>query len=199
MKIVNVIRDYLSPAKCDELNAWVREAIAQGQIGHGVTTDRHYTDTHRVASRLRYTSRMYGGNYQYPQLVRNLHVQIEAEFGLTKWHNPQHMHGRDGVVVSATMPGGDVYLHKDPVDSQAPKETLRCNILTSETEGGEIIVAGKTYFLNKGDMMQYLVSRHEHEVKPVQGVDGDFRIMWMFGWYVDGDEWELLINQSKGN
>ena len=199
MKIVKVIRDYLPHDKCDELNSWVRKAIVDGRIGKGITTDRHYTDGHRVESPLRYTSRMYGLRYQYPQLVRDLHAQIEMEFGLTKWHFPQHTHGRDGVVVSATMPGGDVYLHRDPTDNQEPKEVLRCNILTSETEGGKIIVAGESYFLKKGDMMQYLVSRHEHEVKPVQGEAGCLRIMWMFGWYVDGDEWELSINHRDGN
>ena len=39
--------------------------------------------------------------------------------------------------------------------------------------------------------MQYLVSRHEHKVEQVIGNSDDLRIMWMFGWYVDGDQWKL--------
>lgn len=193
MKIVNVVRNYLSHDKCDELSTWVREAIAKKQIGFGVSSDRHYTDPYRVTSQLRYTSRMYANRYVYPKLVRDIHAQIEAEFNLSKWHLPVHTHGLDGVVVSATMNGGDVYLHKDPRDGQEPKEVLRCNILTSETEGGLIWVNDKSYVLQKGDMMQYLVSRHEHRVEPVIAEDGAYRIMWMFGWYVDGDEWESSI------
>jgi len=195
MKIVNVIRNYLPIDKCDELNLWVKDAIDTKKIDHGITTSGLWTDTYRETAPLRYTSRMYANRYEYPQLVRDIHSQIENEFDLVKWHEPKHSHGRDGVVVSATLPGGDVYLHKDPIDDFVnQKETLRCNILTSETQGGLIWVNDETYTLQKGDMMQYLVTRHEHRVEPVIGDDGDLRIMWMFGWNVDGDQWEARLN-----
>jgi hypothetical protein len=197
--IVKVVRDYLSHDKCNKLNDWVKSSIAESKIGKGITIDGsgHYSNTPRTEASLRYTSRMYGDKYEYPQLVRDIHAQIEQDFNLSKWHLPVHTHGRDATVVSATMPGGDVYLHKDPVDGQEPKHVLRCNILTSETEGGLIWVGGESYSLKKGDMMQYLVSKHEHRVEPVAGNPGDLRIMWMFGWYVDADEWETLINASS--
>ena len=197
MKIVNVIRNYLSIDKCDILNSWAKTAIENNQISFGVTTDKHYTESHREPSHLRYTSRLYAKNYEYPQLVRDIHAQIEKDFNLTKWHLPIHTHGRDATVVSVTLPGGDVYLHKDGVDGQEPKHVLRCNILTSETEGGLIWVGNRSYTLKKGDMMQYLVSRHEHKVEKVIGNPGDLRIMWMFGWYVNGDKWEASINGSS--
>jgi hypothetical protein len=190
VKIVNVIRNYLSHDKCDELNAWVRNAIDTNKIDKGITVA---VDGSVSTAALRYTSRMYANRFKYPQLVRDLHARIETEFNLTQWHYPVHTHGQDGVVVSATMPGGDVHLHKDPVDGQDPKHTLRCNILTSETAGGLIWIGNESYELNKGDMMQYLVSRHEHRVETVEGEPGDLRILWMFGWYVDGDAWEASI------
>ena len=192
MKLVNVVRNYLPIAKCDELNEWIHDAIDTKKIDHGITTSGDYRDHHREVAPLRYTSRMYADRFEYPQLVRDIHAQIENEFNLSKWHEPMHTHGRDGVVVSATLPGGDVYLHLDPVNDFG-KEVLRCNILTSETEGGLIWVNDETYTLKKGDMMQYLVSRHEHKVEPVVGNEGDLRIMWMFGWNVDGDEWEARM------
>jgi hypothetical protein len=185
MKIVNVVRNYLPEAECDELNAWVRDAIANEKMGEGITTGM-------VKYPLRYTSRFYAKNFEYPQLVRDVHARIEQEFNLTKWHEPVHPHARDATVVSATFPGGDVYLHKDPM-ATFELDTLRCNIITSETEGGMIHVGNETYQLKKGDMMQYLVSRHEHKVETVIGNDGDLRILWMFGWCVDGDEWESSI------
>jgi hypothetical protein len=197
MKIVNVIRDYLPHDKCDELNLWVRDAIANKNIDIGITTAGSYKDRHREPSPMRYTSRMYSDRYQYPQLVRDIHAQIERDFGLERWHYPVHTHGRDGTVVSATMPGGDVYLHKDPMATftEPLLHTLRCNILTSETEGGLIWVADEPYTLKKGDMMQYVVSRHEHKVETVIGEPDDLRIMWMFGWCVDADIWEASINE----
>ena len=193
MKIVNVIRNYLPHDSCDILNTWVREAIQTKKMDFGITTSGDYKEAYREPAPLRYTSRMYADRYEYPQLVRDIHVQIENEFNLSQWHTPVHDHGRDGVVVSATMPGGDVYLHKDPL-AIGGLHTLRCNILTSATEGGTIWVAGEPYSLQKGDMMQYIVSRHEHRVEPVIGSPGDLRIMWMFGWFVDADIWEARLN-----
>jgi hypothetical protein len=115
MKIVNVIRNYLPYNKCDELNLWVHNAIESNKIGFGITTTGDYKDSYREASPLRYTSRMYSTNYEYPQLVRDIHHQIEQDFNLQQWHLPVHPHGCDATVVSATLPGGNVYLHKDPM------------------------------------------------------------------------------------
>ena len=190
MKIVNVVSNYLEDDKCELLNAWIRGNISKGNIKHGITGDWYANKTYTTP--LRYTTRL-SENYEYPQLVRDIHKQIETEFNLTKWAEPKHTHGKDGVVVSATMPDGDVYKHIDPIDLDGTKHTLRCNILTSETKGGLIWVNGESYQLKKGDMMQYLVSKYEHSVDKVIGQDGDLRIMWMFGWYVDGDEWEVSI------
>jgi hypothetical protein len=191
LNIVRIIKNYLPESQCIELNRWVRSAIANNWIGKGITTTGDYRNSHRETAELRYTSRMYADRYQYPQLVRDLHAQIETEFNLTQWHDPVHEHGRDATVVSATQPGGDVYLHRDP--TAYGKEVLRCNILTRATAGGRIWVGNQSYELEQGDMMQYLVSRHEHRVEKVKGNPGDLRIMWMFGWYVDGDIWENSI------
>jgi hypothetical protein len=200
MKIVNVVRNYLSESECNELNTWMRENIEAGNIRFGVTNvpGTHYSENKRIASEpFRYTTRINPAGYTYPQLVRDIHARIELDFNLTKWAEPKHTHGQDGVVASATLPGGDVYLHKDGVDGQEPKHTLRSNILTSAPGGGLIWVNGESYTLQKGDMMQYLPSRYEHKVEPVVGNTGDMRIMWMFGWYVDADEWEASINASS--
>jgi len=190
MKIVNVIPNYLDNDKCELLNAWMRGSISKGNIeyGHAKLPDKNG----RYPNPFRYSTRP-SINYEYPQLVRDIHKQIETDFNLTKWAEPKHIHGKDGVVVSATMPNGNVFEHIDGQDGQEPKHTLRCNILTSETKGGLIWINGESYQLKKGDMMQYLVSKYKHSVDKVIGQDGDLRIMWMFGWYVDADEWEASI------
>lgn len=207
MKIVNIIKNYLPHKECDELNTWVINAIHTKKIGLGATISTKESNPADnldaqcggcgTTATLRYTSRMYADRYVYPQLVRDTHKQIEVEFNLQKWHEPVHFHGRDGVVVSATYPGGDVFRHKDPKDRQEPKEVLRCNILTAEATGGGLIWVGdQSYILQKGDMMQYLVSRHYHHVEPIVGSAECLRIMWMFGWYVDGDIWEASIQEN---
>jgi hypothetical protein len=190
MKIVNVVRNYLDNDKCELLNAWTRGNILKGNIDYALA--KLNDGNKRYTSSLRYSTRQ-SKDYEYPQLARDIHKQIETDFNLAKWVEPKHMHGKDGVVVSATMPDGDVFEHIDGVDGQEPKHTLRCNILTSETKGGLIWVNGESYQLKKGDMMQYLTSKYKHSVDKVIGQDGDLRIMWMFGWYVDGDEWEESI------
>jgi hypothetical protein len=192
MKIVNVIKNYLPLNECDELNTWVRNAIANDLMTQAVTTQGSYKDANREKTPLRYTTRFSADKFEYPQLVKDIHARIEADCNLTQWHNPVHWECKDATVVSATLPDGDVYLHMDGKNGQT-LETLRCNILTSETEGGLIHVGNETYQLKKGDMMQYLVSRHEHKVETVIGNEGDMRILWMFGWCVDGDEWEASI------
>ena len=189
MNIVKIVKNYLSIEECDALNLWVKDAIASDTLSFGQNSrenlSRDYT--------LRYTSRFTAEKYEYPQLALDIYNRIETNFNLEQWHSPVHPHGKNGIVVSATLPGGGVYLHKDPMIPDT-LETLRCNILTSETEGGLIHVGNEIYQLKKGDMMQYLVSRHEHSVETVIGNENDLRILWMFGWCVDGDEWEASIN-----
>jgi hypothetical protein len=185
MKIVNVVKNYLSEEKCNELNNWAIEAHLNNKLEIGITMGGRTLD--------RYTTRFGERKFKYPQLVRDLRKQIQSEFNLDKWEKPMHPHGRDGVVVSVTKNNGDVHFHNDPYLDMHPKHTLRCNILTSETEGGLIWVGDESYQLKKGDMMQYLVTKHKHGVEKVIAKENEYRIMWMFGWFVDGNEWEASI------
>ena len=194
MKIVNVVKNYLPKEKCNELNNWVIEAISSNKLGLGLTTEGEKILEHGFAQTPnRFNSRLGDKNYEYPQLVRDIREQLQSEFNLTKWKNPIHPHGKNGVVVTAIKNNGDVYPHHDSSCDMRPKELLRCNILTSETEGALIWVGDESYQLKKGDMMQYLVSKHQHSVEKIIAKDNEYRIMWMFGWFVDPDEWEKSI------
>lgn len=184
MKIVNIIKNYLPHNLCDELNAWMVDAVNTKSIGVGPTPSKH-----------RYTTRLVCGQtpkYKFPELVGDLYKQIEKDYNLEKWHYPQ-VQGTDGVIAVAIYPGGDIYEHTDPMTGPHPKSLLRCAIISSVTEGGRVWVEGQPYTLQKGDMYQCLVSRHKHRVETVVGGPDDVRIIWLFGWYVDGDEWEASI------
>lgn len=88
-------------------------------------------------------------------------------------------HGSDGVVVSVTFPGGDVYEHKDPRSLEG-LSTFRCNILTQSAEsGGKLYINGIFREINVGDLHCYYASEESHYVTEVQG--NSPRILWMFG------------------
>lgn len=96
-----------------------------------------------------------------------------------------------GVVVSITYDTGDVYRHKDPATSNQVENTvaLRFNILASKAESGGLIhVEDKTYELNEGDLMAYLVSEYYHSVETCNG--NNPRILFMFGFCANKENWE---------
>ncbi len=189
---VAVARNYLDKDSCEQLNQWVLEAVAQGKMGRGITTAEgtHYLSYNRVFTDRRYTSRMYSENYEYPQLVKDIFTRIKTELNL-KNAPVSSNGGRDGVVVSCTYPGGDVYLHKDPKEG-ASISLLRVNILSKAAqEGGTIHVEDAVFNLQQGDMMAYLVDEYEHYVEPVES--GGPRIMWMFGLLIPKHLWEAGI------
>jgi hypothetical protein len=95
------------------------------------------------------------------------------------------------VVVSVTYNEGDVYKHKDPSVGEGVVG-LRCNILASKAEsGGTIHVEDKTYDLNEGDMMCYLVTELYHSVEVCHGDNP--RTLFMFGFVVDENSWKSSL------
>lgn len=189
---VAVVRNYLDTASCEILNQWVIDAVAQDKIGLGITTPpgAHYTQPERVTAKHRFTSRMYSGNYVYPALVTDIFTRIKTELNL-KNAAVSTNGGRDGVVVSCTYPGGDVYKHLDPKEGSGVS-LLRVNILSKAADSGGLIhVEDSTFSLQPGDMMAYLVDEYEHLVEPVES--GGPRIMWMFGLLLPKHLWEAGI------
>ena len=68
--------------------------------------------------------------------------------------------------------------------------TLRCNLLSRKSEeGGELFVNNKEYPMEEGAIHCYLVSENPHRVEEVKGDTP--RVLWMFGFGVDINEWEL--------
>jgi hypothetical protein len=189
---VAVVRNYLDADSCKHLNQWVLDAIAQGKIGTGITlADGGDGSIFKlVEAPLRYTSRIYSDNYEYPHLIKEIFTRIKTELNL-KNAVVSANGGRDGVVVSCTYPGGDVHLHKDPKEG-AGVSLLRVNILSKAAQsGGTIHVEDGVFNLEQGDMMAYLVDEYEHYVEPVEG--NDPRIMWMFGLLLPKQLWETGI------
>jgi hypothetical protein len=173
---VLLIKNFLSIAECDVLNSWCKEAILGGQFADGITGDwvnKNFSTTDR-----RLTNRM-NTNIEYCSLIYETQQKIRSSITSLKDAPVINDHGKDGVVVSVTYNGGDVYLHKDPSVGEG-LSGIRCNILSSKPESGGLIhVANATYDINQGDLMAYAVTDLFHKVEPCFGTIP--RILFMFG------------------
>lgn len=182
---MNVIRikQFVTPAQCDELNAWVGQAVQNKWLDLGMTqgTKLVYKD--------RLTTRAYGNRFEYPQIVYDIFAQITEKLGLHDLPKSVTGGGRNGVVVSCTYSGGDVFSHIDPPEGD--RHLLRCNVLSQKAEDGGKLYVGKEHVdIEAGELHCYLPSIVTHHVTPVQGQTP--RIMWMFGYQITADRFAQI-------
>lgn len=172
-------KNFLSLEDCEILNNWVDEAVQNKWIGAGISRGIGGYEK-------RFTSRLYAEKFEYPQIVRDISDRIRSFCGVNSYFLIEK-HGRDGVVVSCTFNGGDVYPHKDPKEYYC--SALRCNVMTRAPEsGGQLYVGNEHLDIEVGELHCYLASDFEHYVTEVQGETS--RILWMFGAYVPYEDWE---------
>lgn len=175
---IEIYPNFATQEEINALNEWAELGVKNKWLYLGIDIKNR--------TRFRLTSRLYPYMYEYPQIVRDVSKRAREFVGVESYPLITG-HGRDGVVVSYTYPGGDVYKHKDPksVDNLA---TLRCNILTKKPDaGGVLYVDGQQVAIEAGDLHCYLVSEHEHWATIVEGSTP--RIMWMFGAHVPAEDW----------
>ena len=172
-------KNFLSPEDCAALNAWVDEAVQNKWMDAGISSGKS-------GYAKRFTSRLYADRFEYPQIVRNISDRIRFFCGVNAYPLIED-HGRDGVVVSCTFSGGDVYPHKDPKANS--HSALRCNVMTRAADvGAELYVGGQLIDIEVGELHCYLASEFEHYVTEAQGKTS--RVLWMFGAAVPKDDWE---------
>lgn len=181
---VLLVPNFITAEEIQALKDWTNQAVVDGQFVDGITGDWDNKEFSRTKKRL--TNRM-SQNINYPELVKTLQDRIRQSIPLTAEAPVIENHGKDGVVVSVTYNDGDVYKHKDPGVGEGVVG-LRCNILASKADsGGTVHVEDKTYDLNEGDMMCYLVTELYHSVEVCNGDNP--RTLFMFGFVVNKDSW----------
>ena len=176
-------KNFLSLEECSILNAWVDDAVQTKKIDPGFDRGRSgYTN--------RYTSRACGDSFVYPQIVLDISDRIRAFCGVSSYGAIKG-HGNNGVVVSCTFDGGDVYEHQDPPSGDG-LATLRCNVMTrAADEGGVLFLDGNKIDLEVGELHCYLASNMPHYVDTVRGETS--RVLWMFGAHVPTEDWDNHI------
>ena len=173
-------KNFLAPEECSVLNTWVDEGVEKKWLDCGISGG--YLQYNR-----RVTSRLYGDRFEYPQIVLDISNRIREYCGVSTYGLIEG-HGRDGVVVSCTFDGGDVYLHRDP-KSEAGLSALRCNVMTRKADaGGVLYLEGQPVDIEVGELHCYLASNFSHQVAEVKGETP--RVLWMFGAYVPSQDWE---------
>jgi hypothetical protein len=172
-------KNFITPHECAELNAWVDIGVVKKWLDVGISRGAgNYTK--------RVTSRFSATRYEYPEIVRTVSSRIREFCGVSE-HKIIEGHGRNGVVVSCTFPGGDVYKHQDP-RHESGLAALRCNVLTRAADtGGVLHLEGQAVPLEVGELHCYLASEHAHSVSEVAGSTS--RVLWMFGAHVPADDW----------
>ena len=183
-------KNFLTPDECAALNAWVDKAVENKWLDLGLTVRSLDSDIKLLdyEYKKRVTSRMYGSRFEYPDIALEISNRIRKFCGVDSYGLIDDGHGKNGIVVSCTFPGGDVYLHRDP-QSKDNLAALRCNVMTRAADAGaELYVGGRLVDIEVGELHCYLASEFEHKVTEVQGDTS--RILWMFGAYVPAQDWE---------
>jgi hypothetical protein len=171
-------KNFLSLDECDILNQWVDEGVEKKWLDVGVSRGYNFYDK-------RFTNRMYGHRFEYPQIVLDISNRIRKFCGIDSYGLIEG-HGKNGTVVSCTFPGGDVYEHQDP--SIEGLSALRCNVMTrGANSGGKLYVGGEHIDIEVGELHCYLASEVSHYVTTVKGKTP--RVLWMFGAHVPSEDW----------
>lgn len=179
-------KNFITPEECAELNAWVDEGLKKNWLGAGFNRGE-------FGYSKRFTSRMCADRYEYPEIVRAISARTREFCGVSSYGLIEG-HGRDGVVVTCTYTGGDVFAHHDPRSAEG-LATLRCNILTRAADNGGVLhLEGKPRPLEVGELHCYLASEHRHSVSEVEG--NTSRVMWMFGAHVPKEDWDSGLIKS---
>ena len=177
---VEVIKAFINQQEIAELNAWAETGVKNKWLDVAISRGQ--------VCKNRLTTRFYGQRFLYPKVAHEIHDRIRARFGFESAPLVDG-HGRDGIVVSYTMHGGDVFAHKDP-RSLPELAVLRCNLVSQlPEEGGKLFVGDEQVGIGAGDLHCYLASEYEHYVTEVKGKTP--RILWMFGACVPVNKWEL--------
>jgi hypothetical protein len=180
---VLIFKNFLDIDTCNQLNEWVDAGVEKKWLDKGISRDSGW------GYEGRFTTRNYGNRFEYADIVYETQKKIDEFLDIADLTKSVMGGGKNGIVVSCTFNGGDVYKHIDPKEGEL--EVLRCNVITRSAEdGGELYVGGNKIDINVGDLHCYLPSTVEHYVTEIKGQTS--RVLWMFGYQCSLERFEKL-------
>lgn len=179
-----IIKNFIDDEVCNNLNAWVDEAVTKKWLDRGKSRGSSWTYEKRL------TTRNYGDRFDYPDVVYQVQDKITNTLKVNDLNKSVAGGGKNGIVVSCTYDGGDVYSHIDPKEEFL--DVLRCNILTRKPKsGGHLFINGCEIIIDVGDLHCYLPSTVPHHVTKVSG--NISRVLWMFGYQCSKERFSKLF------
>jgi hypothetical protein len=173
--------NFIDQETCDKLNAWVDRGVRNKWLDKGISRGSGWVYDKRV------TTRAYADRFDYPEIAYEVFDKITEYMGFKNIPKSVNGGGKDGIVVSCTFPGGDVYSHIDPMEPEG-RHVLRCNILTRKADSGaKLYINDEHYDVQVGEMHCYLPSNQPHYVTEAEGETS--RVMFMFGYQVTEEFW----------
>jgi hypothetical protein len=181
-------KNFIDQETCDKINAWVDEGVEKKWLDKGVSRGSGWEYDKR------YTTRGYPDRFEYTPILYEVYDKITNFLELENTPKSVHGGGKNGLVISCTFPGGDVYKHIDPMENILmipPLHVLRCNILTRKADvGAELYINDQHVDIEVGELHCYLPSSVEHYVTEAQG--NTSRVMCMFGYQMSEPDFENL-------
>lgn len=167
-------KNFIDEDVCNKLNIWVDRGVRNNWLDKGISEGSGWAYDKRL------TTRAYADRFEYPEIAYEVQDKITKFLNITKFKKSVNGGGKDGIVVSSTLPGGDVYDHIDPMEQQG-LHVLRCNILTRKSDfGAQLYIEDDYIDIEVGELHCYLPSSIRHRVTQAEGTKS--RIMWMFGY-----------------
>lgn len=178
-----MVKGFVNQDVCEKLNAWVDTGVQNQWLDGSVNKDSGWEYKKRL------TTRNYGDRFEYPNVVHEVFESITESLKLQDLPKSVAGAGRDGVVVSCTLPGGHLFEHMDQKEPNG--EVLRCNIMTRNADaGGKLFIGGQQIDVEVGDLHCYLASAVPHYVTEVEG--NTSRVLWMFGYQVTAERFKQI-------
>lgn len=180
-----LIKNFASQDEMRALNKWTLLNY-KNMYFYDAKMDKNLYERTRLTTRLENTEDFneLGIQINYPPESYRLQKKIIKSFGLDNCKSPSSFY--KGIVNGIGFEKGSICNHIDPEYYPGTK-TLHCNIVTQKPlGGGDLIIDGRKFEVEEGDLMCYLVSEHYHEVTSIIGPKE--RILWVFGFCIDEDK-----------
>lgn len=159
--------EFISEAERQELVRWFDANLLPGGTLKPGLSRRRWGYGQRLTTR-QLTA------FAIPDVARQIFARVRALYDWPDGSRPEPTAQGDGIILVATLPGGDTYAHRDPTPLEGI-DVIRLNILIQQADtGGELWVKDEQgqdthWSIEERDLHAYAASAHIHAVTAVQG------------------------------